>query len=88
MSKYRQRGYMDSDRESQRPKPHPSRNQSLRIARAALAKNDGIGEASKCTACGAKAPPNINVDSSCQSATLTFTAAVSAHISIGGAPRM
>jgi len=74
MSKYRQRGYMDSDRESQGPKPQ-SRSQAAPQAKP-LSKNEhregprspkmmAFGEASKCTACGAKAPPNINVDSSC-----------------------
>ena len=66
MSKYRQRGYMDSDRESQRPKPQskpqskPQDHEGPRSPRMMA-----FGEASKCTACGAKAPPNINVDSSC-----------------------
>jgi len=70
MSKYRQRGYMDSDRESQRPKSQSEPRSNP------LSKNEhregprsprmmAFGEASKCTACGAKAPPNINVDSSC-----------------------
>jgi hypothetical protein len=60
--KYRQRGYMDSDREPQRPKPQskPQDREGPRSPRMMA-----FGEALKCTACGAKAPPNINVDSSC-----------------------
>ena len=69
MSKYRQRGYMESDRESQRSKPQ-SKPQSK-----PLSNNDREGprsprmmafaESSKCTACGAKTPANINFDSTC-----------------------
>ena len=60
--KYRQRGYMDSDRESQRPKPQskPQEREGPRSPRMMA-----YGEMSKCSACGEKAPPNINVDSSC-----------------------
>ena len=60
--KYRQRGYMDSDRESQKPKPQskPPDREGPRSPRMMA-----FGESVKCTACGAKAPPNINVESSC-----------------------
>jgi hypothetical protein len=60
--KYRQRGYMESDRESQRPKPQskPQDREGPRSPRMMA-----FGERVKCAECGAKAPPNINVDSSC-----------------------
>lgn len=67
--KYKQRGYMDSDRESQRPraqsnplsKPQsPQDREGPRTIRMMA-----FGETSKCAACGEKAPPNINVESSC-----------------------
>jgi hypothetical protein len=68
--KYRQRGYMDSDREPQRsnpqskpqskPKPQPHTHEGPRSPRMMA-----FGEALKCAACGAKTPPNINLDSSC-----------------------
>ncbi|MCM3900461.1 MAG: hypothetical protein ND866_02030 [Pyrinomonadaceae bacterium] len=60
--KYRQRGYMDSDREPQRPKPQskPQDREGPRSPRMMA-----FGEASKCTSCGAKASPNINFESSC-----------------------
>jgi len=64
--KYRQRGYMDNDREPERPKPQTG-------PRAAPRDNEGprsprmmaFGEAVKCTACGAKAPTNITIESTC-----------------------
>ena len=60
--KYRQRGYMDSDRDSQRPKPQskPPDREGPRSPRMMA-----FGETVKCSACGAKAPPNIKGDSSC-----------------------
>jgi hypothetical protein len=60
--KYRQRGYMDSDREPQRSKPQ-SKTQDREGPRSP--RMMGFSEALKCAACGAKAQPNINVDSSC-----------------------
>ena len=66
MSKYRQRGYMDSDRESERSKPQSnplSKNEHREGPRSP--RMMAFGEASKCTACGAKTPASINVDSSC-----------------------
>src|SRR5688500_17140225 len=68
--KYNQRGYMQSDRESQRPR---SQSKSQESPRAKPQDREGprsprmmaFGEASKCTACGTKAPSSINVDSSC-----------------------
>ena len=64
--KYRQRGYMDSDREPQRSKPQ-SKPQSQPQQREGprSPKMMAFGETSKCAACGAKAEPSINVDSSC-----------------------
>src|SRR5258705_11520255 len=70
ISKYRQRGYMDSDRESQRPKSQ-SRSQGAPQSKPQdregprSPKMMAFGEVSKCTACGAKTPARINVDSSC-----------------------
>ena len=65
--KYRQRGYMDSDRQEQRSKPQgaprsgpPPDREGPRSPRMMA-----FGETVKCTACGAKAPPNISADSSC-----------------------
>lgn len=64
--KYRQRGYMESDREPQRPKPQ-SKSQSKPQDREGprSPKMMAFGEAVKCAACGAKAPPNISFESSC-----------------------
>jgi hypothetical protein len=64
--KYRQRGYMESNRESQQPKPQ-SKPQSKPQDREGprSPKMMAFGETVKCAACGAKVPPNINVDSSC-----------------------
>ena len=70
MSKYRQRGYMDHDRESERSK---SQSRSQGSPQSKPQDREGprsprmmaFGESSKCTACGAKAPSNINFDSSC-----------------------
>jgi hypothetical protein len=60
--KYRQRGYMESERESQRPKPQskPRDSDGPRSPRMMA-----FGEKVKCAACGANAPQNINIDSSC-----------------------
>jgi len=60
--KYRQRGYMESDREPQRPKPQskPLDREGPRSPRMMA-----FGETVKCTSCGAKAPTNIRFDSSC-----------------------
>ena len=64
--KYRQRGYMENDREPQRPKPQAG-------PRAAPRDREGprsprmmaFGETTKCAACGAKTPHNITFDSCC-----------------------
>jgi hypothetical protein len=66
MSKYRQRGYMESEREPQRsksqsqPQSKPQDREGPRSPRMMA-----FGEASKCTACGAKTPSLIKVDSAC-----------------------
>ena len=67
--KYRQRGYQEHDREPDRPKSQP-RPQAKRQApheheRPRSPKMMAFGETVKCTACGAKAPPSISVDSTC-----------------------
>ena len=67
--KYRQRGYMESDREPQRPKPQGGQGSGPRIHE----KREGprsprmmaFGEKLKCAACGAPASPNINLDAAC-----------------------
>jgi hypothetical protein len=64
--KYRQRGYMDSDREPQRSKPQagprsaPPDREGPRSPRMMA-----FGETVKCAACGVKAPPTISAESSC-----------------------
>ena len=66
--KYRQRGYMDNDREPQRPKQKPlSQSQSQPRDREGprSPKMMAFGEKVKCAACGAQAPPSINFASSC-----------------------
>lgn len=66
--KYRQRGYMDSDREPQRSKPQqpkPQQNPRDRDREGPRSpKMMAFGESVKCASCGAKAP-TINLDSSC-----------------------
>ena len=66
--KYRQRGYMDNDRndrEPQRPKPQSQqpreRNEGPRSPRMMA-----FGEAVKCSSCGAKAARSIGLESSCE----------------------
>jgi hypothetical protein len=60
--KYRQRGYMDSDREPQRPKPQsaPRDREGPRSP-----KMMAFGEKVKCAACGAQAPSHITSMSCC-----------------------
>ncbi len=66
--KYRQRGYMDNDREPQRPKPKAQQPQQPRE------RNEGprspkmmaFGESVKCSSCGAKAARAITLESSCE----------------------
>lgn len=64
--KYRQRGYMESDREPQRPKPQSKQQSQPRDREGPRSpKMMAFGEKVKCAACGAKAPPNIRFDSTC-----------------------
>ena len=68
--KYRHRGYMDSDREPQRPRPQSnsqSNPQSKPVDREGprSPKMMAFGETVKCSACGAKAPTSITLESSC-----------------------
>jgi hypothetical protein len=63
--KYRQRGYMDHDREPQRPKPQSQQSQPRDREGPRSPKMMAFGEKVKCAACGAQAPPHINIASSC-----------------------
>lgn len=63
--KYRQRGYMDSDREPQRPKPQSPQSRPADREGPRSPRMMAFGEKVKCAACGAKVPTNINADSSC-----------------------
>jgi len=66
--KYRQRGYMDSDREPQRPKPQgpgPQSQQPRDREGPRSPKMMAFGEKVKCASCGAQAPPHINTASVC-----------------------
>ena len=60
--KYNQRGYMQSDRESQRSKTQskPQEREGPRSPRMMA-----FGQSSKCSACGEKTPSSINLDSTC-----------------------
>ena len=66
--KYRQRGYMDSDREPQRPKPQQSKPQQKPADREGprSPRMMAFGEKVKCASCGAQAPTSINIASTCQ----------------------
>src|SRR5690242_8658765 len=64
--KYRQRGYMDSDRESQPSKSQSKPQQKPRDHEGPRSpKMMAFGETVKCASCGAKAPSNISLESSC-----------------------
>lgn len=64
--KYRQRGYMDSDREPQQPKPQPQQPRAARDREGPRSpKMMAYGEKVKCAACGAPAPASIRHDSAC-----------------------
>ena len=65
--KYRQRGYMDNDREPQRPKPQPQSKPRTHEAREGprSPRMMAFGEKVKCSACGAQAPPSITIESCC-----------------------
>src|ERR1041385_668340 len=67
--KYRQRGYMDNDREPQRPKPQtpPGNRQAPRDREGPRSpKMMAFAENVKCASCGAKAPSVITAESSCE----------------------
>src|SRR5215831_7680738 len=63
--KYRQRGYMDSDRES--PKQKPQSKSANRESREGprSPRMMAFAEAVKCAACGAKVATNISADTTC-----------------------
>jgi hypothetical protein len=66
--KYRQRGYMDSDRgrEPQRPKPQSSPQSKPRDHEGPRSpRMMAFGEKVKCASCGAQAPSSINIASAC-----------------------
>lgn len=66
--KYRQRGYMDNDREPQRPKPQQGpQGQSRPHDREGprSPKMMAFGEAVKCSNCGIQAPATINFTTTC-----------------------
>jgi len=70
--KYRQRGYMDNDREPQRPRaqspqsPQSNPRENPRDREGPRSpKMMAFGETVKCSSCGAKAPPQIKADSTC-----------------------
>ena len=69
--KYRQRGYMENDREPQRPKsqsqPRPSPRNPAAHEGPRSPRMMAFGESVKCTACGAKAPAHISFESTCPS---------------------
>ena len=65
--KYRQRGYMDNDREPQQSKPQQSKPQQKPRDHEGprSPRMMAFGETVKCASCGAKAPANITFESSC-----------------------
>lgn len=64
--KYRQRGYMDSDREPQRPKPQSQSQPQPRDREGPRSpRMMAFGEKVKCSSCGATAATSIRLDSSC-----------------------
>lgn len=63
--KYRHRGYMDNDREPQRPKPQSQPRDREAREGPRSPRMMAFGEKVKCSACGAQAPPSINFESTC-----------------------
>ena len=66
--KYRQRGYMENDREPRKPKPQAGPQSGPREGSREGPRSPRMmpfGEVVKCAACGAKVSPNINLESSC-----------------------
>jgi predicted RNA-binding Zn-ribbon protein involved in translation (DUF1610 family) len=69
--KYRQSGYMESSREPQRPRPTPQSKPPDREGPRSP-KMMAFSQTVKCTSCGAKAPTQINVESSCPKCKADF----------------
>jgi hypothetical protein len=65
--KYRQRGYMDNNREPQRRDSQQPKPQSKPVDREGprSPRMMAFGEAVKCASCGAKAPSSISLEASC-----------------------
>jgi hypothetical protein len=64
--KYRHRGYMDSDREPQRPQPQSKPREAPRDREGPRSpKMMAFGEAVNCSSCGAKVPTQITAESTC-----------------------
>lgn len=64
--KYRQRGYMDNDREPQRPQPQkPKESRPVDREGPRSPKMMAFGEVVKCSSCGAKAPKSITFETTC-----------------------
>ena len=64
--KYRQRGYMDNDREPQRSKPQSKPQSAPRDREGPRSpKMMAFGESVKCASCGVKAPTMISFDTTC-----------------------
>ena len=66
--KYRQRGYMDSDRDSgrRRDEPKPKQHPSQRDREGPRSpKMMAYGEKVKCSSCSAVVPTNLSTDSTC-----------------------
>ena len=65
--KYRHRGYMDNNQEPQRQQRQQPKQQSKPVDREGprSPKMMAFGETVKCSACGAKAPPSITLESTC-----------------------
>jgi hypothetical protein len=66
--KYRQRGYMDNNREPQRSEPQRPKGQQKPQDREGprSPRMMAFGETVKCAMCGAKAPSNITAESTCE----------------------
>jgi hypothetical protein len=64
--KYRQRGYMDNDREPERQKQQSTPQSKPRDREGPRSpRMMAFGETVKCTSCGAKAPTAIHLETTC-----------------------
>ena len=63
--KYRQRGYMENDREPQRPKPQSQPRDRETREGPRSPRMMAFGEKVKCSSCGVQASTTINIASSC-----------------------